>query len=297
MDERTLYRGAAEEFAARVHRVGDRWDAPTPCAGWDVRALVRHVVEEERWAVPLFRGARIDEIGDPFTEDLGSDPLRSFDEAHASALAAVDDAPDRPVHLSFGDTPRAEYTRQPAADHLVHAWDLARALGEDDALDAEAVARVGEWFGPVEEAYRAAGVIGPRVPVEDEADPQTVLLAMFGRDRAAGGALAAVQRFDAAFGAKDVDAVMAAMTPDCLFEDTSPPDGRRHAGASAVRAAWEELFRTSPDAAFTTEEVVVAGDRVVARWRYDFAGGHIRGVDLFAVRDGLVAEKLSYVKG
>ena len=46
-----------------------------------------------------------------------------------------------------------------------------------------------------------------------------------------------------------------------------------------------------------TEEVVVADGRVVVRWRYDFGGGHVRGVDLFTVRDGLVAEKLSYVKG
>jgi ketosteroid isomerase-like protein len=109
--------------------------------------------------------------------------------------------------------------------------------------------------------------------------------------------LDAVLRFDAAFGARDVDAVMAAMTPNCVFEDTSPPGGRRHVGTAAVRAAWEALFAASPDAVFTTEEVVVAGDRVVARWRYDFRDGHVRGVDLFAVRDGLVAEKLSYVKG
>jgi ketosteroid isomerase-like protein len=110
-------------------------------------------------------------------------------------------------------------------------------------------------------------------------------------------ALAAVQRFDRAFAAQDVDAVMAAMTPDCVFEDTSPPDGGRHVGTVAVRAAWEALFRSSPDAVFTTEEVFGAGDRVVARWLYDFGAGHVRGVDVFTVRDGLVAEKLSYVKG
>jgi ketosteroid isomerase-like protein len=110
-------------------------------------------------------------------------------------------------------------------------------------------------------------------------------------------ALAAVARFDRAFGAKDVDAVMAAMTQDCVFEDTSPPDGARHVGTDAVRAAWEKLFAASPDAVFTTEEIFAAGDRVVARWRYDYGSGHVRGVDVFTVRDGLVAAKLSYVKG
>ena len=92
-----------------------------------------------------------------------------------------------------------------------------------------------------------------------------------------GDALAAVTRFDRAFGAKDVDAVMAAMTPDCVFEDTSPPDGARHVGVAAVRAAWEALFAASPDAVFTTEEIFAAGDRVVARCRSRSASGLRRG--------------------
>ena len=107
----------------------------------------------------------------------------------------------------------------------------------------------------------------------------------------------AVARFQQAFDAKDVEAVMAAMTPDCVFEDTSPPGGQRHVGPAAVRAAWKALVASSPEAAFSTEEVIDAGDRVVVRWRYAWDGGHVRGVDVFTVRDGLVAEKLAYVKG
>ena len=110
-------------------------------------------------------------------------------------------------------------------------------------------------------------------------------------------ALAAVTRFQSAFDAKDVDTVMAAMTPDCVFEDTSPPDGRRHVGADAVRAAWTALFDASPNGVFRSEEVIDAGDRVVVRWSYGWGDGHVRGVDVFTVRDGLVAEKLAYVKG
>jgi len=45
--------------------------------------------------------------------------------------------------------------------------------------------------------------------------------------------LAAVENFGRAFDAKDVDAVMAAMTADCVFVDTAPPDGERHDGAAA----------------------------------------------------------------
>jgi ketosteroid isomerase-like protein len=108
---------------------------------------------------------------------------------------------------------------------------------------------------------------------------------------------AAVERFQKAFDAQDVDAIMAAMTPDCVFEDTTPPEGGRHVGAEAVRAAFAALFAASPDGVFTTEEVIDAGDRVVVRWRYSWGSGHVRGVDVFTVRNGLVAEKRAYVKG
>jgi ketosteroid isomerase-like protein len=112
--------------------------------------------------------------------------------------------------------------------------------------------------------------------------------------------VAAIDRFGAAFDRQDLDAVMAAMTPDCVFEATSPPDGVRHVGAEAVRSAWASFFASAPDAVFETEETVAWGDRAVVRWRFRWGGadgGHVRGVDIFRVRAGLVAEKLSYVKG
>lgn len=116
--------------------------------------------------------------------------------------------------------------------------------------------------------------------------------------------LATVQRFNDATNRHDVDAMMALMTDDVIFENTvPPPDGERKVGQAAVRAAWEELFRASPNAVFETEEMFAVGDRCVVRWRYrwepDQAGkpGHVRGVDVFRVRGGKVAEKLSYVKG
>lgn len=113
---------------------------------------------------------------------------------------------------------------------------------------------------------------------------------------------AAVDRFNVAFNRHDVEAVMDAMTEDCVFESTSPPTGTRVEGAAAVRAAWDEFFAASPTAHFETEEMIVSGDRAVVRWRYtwiadDGATGAVRGVDVMTVRDGRVAEKLAYVKG
>jgi ketosteroid isomerase-like protein len=80
--------------------------------------------------------------------------------------------------------------------------------------------------------------------------------------------LATVDRFNEALNRHDVDAVMALMTDDCVFDSTSPsPDGRRYEGQEAVRAAWEDLFRSSPEGTFEGEEVFATGDRCVVRWR------------------------------
>ena len=111
---------------------------------------------------------------------------------------------------------------------------------------------------------------------------------------------ATVDRFNDAFNRHDVDAVMAAMTDDCVFESTSPPDGDRIVGHEAMRAFWAQFFAASPSSRFDAEEVIVAGDRCIVRWVHVWAGdapGSVRGVDVITVRDGKVAEKLAYVKG
>ncbi len=113
---------------------------------------------------------------------------------------------------------------------------------------------------------------------------------------------ATVQRFNDAFNRHDVDAVMALMTADCVVDSTRPPpDGERVEGQERVRTYWQEFFRRSPQARFETEEIFAAGDRCVVRWSYhwvrDGKAGHVRGVDVFRVRGGKVAEKLAYVKG
>jgi uncharacterized protein (TIGR02246 family) len=117
-----------------------------------------------------------------------------------------------------------------------------------------------------------------------------------------GAVRAVIERFNQAFNAHDVDAIMASFTDDCIFENTRPaPDGTRVVGQEAMRAHWTTFFERSPQARFETEELFVAGDRCVVRWVYhwvrDGQAGHVRGADLFRVREGKVAEKLSYVKG
>jgi hypothetical protein len=70
---------------------------------------------------------------------------------------------------------------QLAADHLVHAWDLARSLDVDDRLDPAAVAAVADWFGGVQELYLQAGAVAAPVAVAADADRQAQLIGMTGR--------------------------------------------------------------------------------------------------------------------
>jgi len=111
-----------------------------------------------------------------------------------------------------------------------------------------------------------------------------------------------VDNFNSAFNRHDVDAVMNLMTENCVFENTNPPpDGMRVEGSVAVREFWEKFFAANPGAYFEAEEMIVAGNRCVVRWIYhktkEGKRWHLRGVDIFKVENGKVAEKLAYVKG
>jgi ketosteroid isomerase-like protein len=113
---------------------------------------------------------------------------------------------------------------------------------------------------------------------------------------------AVVERFNEAFNRHDAEAVASLLTADTVFEDTSPaPDGQRIEGKAAVSEFWRGWFTRNAGARFEAEEMIVSRDRAIVRWVYrKMRNGqpwHIRGVDIFTVRDGKVAVKLAYVKG
>jgi ketosteroid isomerase-like protein len=114
---------------------------------------------------------------------------------------------------------------------------------------------------------------------------------------AAGNAFDVVEAFGTAWAAHDLEGALGYLTDDCIFDATGPaPDGERHVGRDSIRAAWQAIF-DDERSRFEPEETFALGDRVVQLWRYSWDGGHVRGVDVFRISDGKVAEKLSYVKG
>jgi ketosteroid isomerase-like protein len=113
---------------------------------------------------------------------------------------------------------------------------------------------------------------------------------------------ATIEKFNEVFNRHDAETLAALLTDDTVFEDTSPaPDGRRIQGKAAVVQFWREWFARNADAHFEAEDMIVSGNRAVVPWVYrKMRNGqpwHLRGVDIFTVRDGKVAAKLAYVKG
>lgn len=107
--------------------------------------------------------------------------------------------------------------------------------------------------------------------------------------------------FNRAFNEHDVEAMLALMTEDCVFENTFPgPLGTRYVGAAAVRSFWMAFFTASPAARIEIEDSFGEGERLCQRWIYRWGEGEnefVRGVDILHLRAGKISHKLSYVKG
>ena len=176
---------AVQEFDVRVKQIkDDQWDLPTPCSDWNVHDLVNHLVYEDVWVPPLLEGKTVEEVGDQFEGDLlGDAPFDAWDSASRGAMKSArrPGAMEDIVHLSFGDVPGSEYLGQLLNDHVIHAWDLARAIGADDKLDSDLVEFLYEGAVPQEELLKSTGAFGDKIEPPPGADTQTKLLAIMGR--------------------------------------------------------------------------------------------------------------------
>ena len=176
-DALAMWRKVAAGFDQRLAKVGmDDWTSPTCCPEWTVTELVEHAIGSQRF-IPKALGASgdIDAEGDDLIE-----VWRTVSDAADQVLSAPG-AMDQIVSLPFGEMPASEGLGLPIGDLLVHTWDLARAIGADDRLDAEACAVVFARLQPIDEALRSPGFFGPKLEPAAGAGAQDVLLAFVGR--------------------------------------------------------------------------------------------------------------------
>ena len=175
------YARVADQFTARVEAVPpDAWDRPAPCDGWVARDVVDHLVE---WLSAHFFST----WGVPVTASLGShdDPREAWLWLDAGIRAGLDDPSI--AHVQFENGPLGLQSYEVAIDTictpdvLVHTWDLARAVGLDETLDADEVHRYLENVAGYEDEMVKSGHYGPRIEIPEGADEQTRLLAILGR--------------------------------------------------------------------------------------------------------------------
>jgi len=177
---RARYRARADRFERLVAAVRpDQWSNQSPCEDWKARDVVRHIVD--------MHGVTLRPLGRPLSPapSVDDDPLGAFRAARADIEAVLADPEQAEVEYAFFTGPttvQRTVDQVPSVDMVWHGWDLARATGQDDSIDADevrgALANIGMYS---DEVLRQPGVLGPALEPPSGADDQTRLLAFLGR--------------------------------------------------------------------------------------------------------------------
>ena len=161
---------AAQKWSDTIAQVGDDdWGKSTPCGQWTVQELVDHAMH--------WQGMGGSVLG------AGTAPGQDWAEVQPALSAALAD----PANLegtveAFGNMPKQGIAGLIIADLLVHSWDLARSIGADETLPAEAVASTHMCLRRLPtEMLRSENMFGPEVEVADDASDQDKLIAFVGR--------------------------------------------------------------------------------------------------------------------
>src|SRR5579872_599611 len=179
--------GATADIVAGVR--ADQWNTPTPCAEWNARALLNHLVVGNHLFADLLSGAEPpspEQRRASFAVDrLGDDLLAAYRDS-ASALVTAFRRPgvlEQVFQASIGAAPGAVLLRLRLTEALVHGWDLARATGQParlpDDLAEEALAFSSGRSAP--DVPRTGNPFGPAQPVPDDAPAVDRLAAYLGR--------------------------------------------------------------------------------------------------------------------
>ncbi|MFD5123729.1 TIGR03086 family metal-binding protein [Streptomyces sp. NPDC058385] len=166
----------------------DRLEAATPCAEFDVKALVNHLFQVMEQFQRL--AAKQDVDFSAFTESAdrvaeGPDWRERFGE-EARKLVAAWSAPGAEEGTTGAmNMPAATVGSMVLLDLTVHIWDLARATGQEYVPEGEAravVERLAVTVAELAPTARSMGVFGEAVPEPAGASAFERLLAATGRD-------------------------------------------------------------------------------------------------------------------
>jgi uncharacterized protein (TIGR03086 family) len=181
---------ALRSTLAILAKVGpDDLDAPTPCASWDVRALVNHFVGTARWWAAIVAGAEAPAGEDAAAgEDYAAgDFVAAYEESIRLAVTAfgAEGALDKTVRLPFGEFPGGVLRDLAATEQFTHGWDLARAIGYSADLDPELASWLLSLARPaISDAFRGPdgqAMFGPVTEAPAGAGPADQLAAFLGR--------------------------------------------------------------------------------------------------------------------
>jgi uncharacterized protein (TIGR03086 family) len=164
---------ACERFSVIVQQAGGHWDAPSPCSEWDARGVVEHVIGFHDALLLRPTGNKPERPkGDEATRWAITVPAILFS---LEKVASEDSDSEVDLHRLLPVL---------TADVVVHTWDLAKAVGVDPQLDPGQCEVSLEVVRPNDERLRKTGMFGEAVPVPEDADSATRLVAFLGRDPA-----------------------------------------------------------------------------------------------------------------
>ena len=150
---------------------------PTPCTEWNVQALLDHVIGVVAFGFGVLSGTG------PQAPPAADNVLAAYEAGTARVLEAAREpgALDRRFSTPMGEMSGAKLLGLLSMDGLIHGWDLAKATGQDTALDSHLVDTCYALFAPGMDAMRASGRFGSEVEVPEGADTQVRLLGIMGR--------------------------------------------------------------------------------------------------------------------
>ena len=171
----------AREILSNVSQ--DQLELNTPCQNWNVGQFVDHVIGAQHWARSAVAGVDMTETGEGSSN---GDFLAAFDDAAAATLAAFSEegALDRTVNPGFGDMPATALLGMAITDTFTHAWDVAKATGQDTNLAPDMAAQLlAQSRQSIQPAFRSeeGSIFGLEQEAPEDASNADKLAAFLGR--------------------------------------------------------------------------------------------------------------------